>query len=344
MAYGLRSRKHSIAWFPGYKGESGSALNYPGDIKSFRILTPDMIDAPMGVGAYWAGRKRVGGSLYKLDFRTEWRGAGTATLAADRGAPICALFRACGLSEALSGSAGTKGATMAMANPHFTDDSTAGDTDPIDITFYVDTRKQIATNCVGNAVITFEAGKIPYIDWSFTGLYTAVETEGAITTSAIAADTGASATQAAPAPWIAGALAVSAATSGAFTGEICKKITIDLGAQIKITPDGSSTKGYAIPRITHFMPKLKMDLETTALATFNWETVFNAAEQISVSWDHQSGSTSGADGVGCTFTTAGYLDNIPGLEDDNGILSDTLELSLVKSDLTAGFTFAFAST
>lgn len=344
MGYGLRARKAAVAWNPGAEGESLSAINFPATINSFQPLNYDMIERPTGYGQYMPQGKFPGAKWMVIDFTVEWRGAGATALANDRGPTWAALMRACGYNETFSGATTTKGVKLVTGNPHFNDDEVAGDTDPVDITFYIDTRKIVATNCVGNAVMTWAAGKIPTINFQMVGQFSEVESEVATqTVSAAYVD-------AAPAPWVNASLGISNSNEDTIGDAKVNQIVVDTGAQILTRRSADDTYGIAIPRIADFALTATFDIETEDLDSWNWETNLNSNYAIRVKWAHQGGTGTGDDGVGCDFAINGYLSSIPGRANNSGILDDNVVLDLSDTAAAAvgdevdAITIEFAST
>ena len=169
MTYVRYSNRQRAAWIAGTTGT-------PVAVATYRVanLTPNperSVELPntTTVGEDSPAPTRAGGKFMEFGFTSEIRGAGTSNVPPPEGS----LLRGCGFQE----TAGV-GLTYTAANTHLTSGTPVGYTDPVDIEIYQDGLYRKCDECVGNVVITFEAGAIPTFDFAWRGLVVAARKGG----------------------------------------------------------------------------------------------------------------------------------------------------------------------
>jgi len=165
---------------------------------------------PSYAGVYQPAPARPGGRYFDFGFSTELRGSDTA----DVPPPDSALLRACAMVETVNGTTPNIGYKYKVGDPHIMDGNPDGDVDPIALVLYQDGLYRAMTDCVGNAVFTFAAGRVPTIDYKFLGLI-AAGTKGWLTGTAPAFLKGAN-----PRPIENAGLTCTITRTGTVTGTV----------------------------------------------------------------------------------------------------------------------------
>lgn len=160
------------------------------------------------VGAYQDAPTRPGGRFMEFGFTTELRGSDTA----DVPPPDGALLRACAFAEAQNGTTPNIGWKYTAADPHPDTGTPAGETDPIDIHIWQDRLYRMANECVGSVAVSFIAGQIPTIRYTWRGQVESGKKGGSYAT----ADSFIAGAQ--PKPVASAGLTMTVARTGTVTG------------------------------------------------------------------------------------------------------------------------------
>ncbi len=277
---------------------SGSYAYYPSFNREFNVVNVDMVNNGVAIGQYQAENPEPGGRYAVMKFSTEWRAATTGTAI-----PEVSLLNACGFETSVL--------VYALSDLHNAGDGD-GVTIPIDLAMWTDGLLHIVEDAVGTCVINFEAGKIPWIDWTFTGTYGPVE--------AIVAPTMTTANLSTPVPFQNAGLAIHDGTTSR-TGLVVPKITLDVGNAIDMRPGCNGAYGYEDAIITSREPKYTIQAEArelgTTATTMNWETLFGNQNTLVTTFTHNPSATADQE-LDVSFSA--NIVEYPSLEDQNGKL------------------------
>lgn len=313
--YTRASRRTSVAWTP---GETGN----PTSIKTFKTfnhtMSPEKSIAVQNgnlIGEFQADPPRPGGRFMEFGFSTEVRGSDTA----DVPPPEMSLLRACGFSEAGSGSTPAIVYSYVHDDLHLTSDTPAGDVEPIDITLNIDLLNRVVKNCVGNARFNFIAGQLATIDWTFRGLV-ASGADGATEASASAFDANSAPVPVQNEGWTLNSVDPAAAS----TVWAIPSFSYDCGNIIDERADMTGEFGFTQPYIVGREPVINITVESTLIATINWEQLYTARTEIDGTFTHNSG---GGTRQQLAVTFSGILAEYPVLADLNGKMVYNLVLN-----------------
>jgi hypothetical protein len=237
--------------------------------------------------------KRLGQRRANIKFGTEVYGGATLP-------HWTVLLRSCGFSDA-----GTAGLFLPIQ----------GATDTLTMAGYRSGRTKYAIGCMGTGVLTLRRGEPARFDWTFLGL--ADRPDGTAAPSSI--------TYEATAPLVVGAIGFSVGTGSRIT---VPEIKIDLGNQLIIRGDiegvdsaGDATGGRAA-YITAVAPMVRMSPEALPLASRDWFSAHRNYTNIALA------VALGADPNYLGISAAALqIDQVPGEEDEEGMLRDSLVLA-----------------
>lgn len=243
-------------------------------------------------------------------FRTDvgWDGTTTMPSWAD------ILFPACGWVE-----------TSQVYNP--TTEAPGTNVKTLTIGKYEDGRLLQLHGAVGTFQWVLPAGKMSYIDWTFTGAYSEVTDVSLI------------------APTYPTALPIKFSSATVQFNSVNLKVaqvTVDAGNNVIMREDASTATGYSTALITDRNPRITIDPEAVLVATNDIYGLFSAGTQASfdIQLDGPSDSTIDIDAPKAQIMSAS-----PG--DRNGMVIDSIELACQKNDTTTDkelfFTFAEAT-
>ena len=191
----------------------------------------------------------VGKQSAEIKFKTELKGSGLATTLVDT--PFLAALYACGLSAtpivaSISAFRTSSDVVTGFYGP--------GKSAYIDL--YKDGIKHGVSGAIGTFKIALEASKIPYIEFTFSGLYT----------------DPVDATMPAATPNVSNAALVEDAGIGIlnYVNPVASKFEIDLGAKVVERPDVTADNGLTGFLITEYAPKGSFDPEAVTVATKNF--------------------------------------------------------------------------
>jgi hypothetical protein len=309
MAYTRYVVNQSLGWAAGTYGTPVAAANHP----VFDLSTNPMVSKTIAhgemIGAYFPSPSRKGGSWSEIKFKSLLYGQ-----TGDVPSEIGALLRACGFYES-----GTTLFTYTLGNPHLAGTLpttlTMACADPIDLTWNLDSLQYIALNCVGRAVIHFEAGEIPYVEFDFRGqVATSYYTE---TAAALSLTMGAT-------PVASGAATLTVTTNtGAAYSPVVRSLVIDTGATIDSREDLNGAGGFSQPIITRFSPTATLALEADLLASYDMSAVWRNYSKQTIAWVHNPGA---ATGQVITGSFEGEVSEDPSHSEVNGKLMVTGKL------------------
>jgi len=163
---------------------------------------------------------------------------------------------------------------------------------------------------VGTAQMVFPAGRMAYIDWTFTGIW-AAPTDTALI-----------------APTYPTTLPMRFASSTITYNSVAAKVeqvTIDLGNNVVMREDGSTVAGFSTGLITDRNPRISLNPESVLVATNNINGLFLAGTQAAFSLSIPVGS----DG---TFVVASDNAQVMNQQegDRNQMVTDEIELACQK--------------
>lgn len=225
-------------------------------------------------------RKLLDGSLSRVTgknvlprvqfgLRTELRGNRTDGSTADisqgssaHAVEIDPLLRACDLAATYTAesSGGARDGNVIYKPTNPTDQG-----DSVTFYWYSGLKLHKITGCKGTFKLTMEAGQIPVIDWTFSGLYNAV-TDASI-----------------PSPtWLntVPPIFVSAGSQIGAYSPIFQKLELDLGNTVTERQDANSTDGMKGFMVTDRSSKASIDPESVAIATSDfWNDLYSVVNR-----------------------------------------------------------------
>ena len=154
----------------------------------------------------------------------------------------------------------------------------AGNVKTVTIGMYEDGLFKSIAGAMGNAVFTFTAGKRIMIDWTFTGVWQP-PTDVALITPTYSTVT--------PIRFASSSLAWDT-----WTPRVAE-MTLDLGNDVQMREDGASVGGLLSAVIVSRKPTVKMDPESTLLASLATADVYGlwkAGTQATLSWSCTTGA------------------------------------------------------
>ena len=278
-SYTRYMERKSLGWAAGTYATPVAAANHPVFDLSIQPQVTKSIARGESIGAYYPSHSRIGGSWSELKFKCYLYGQ-TGNVPSEIGA----LLRACGFYES-----GTTVWTYTLGNPHLATTLpttlTAACADPIDLTWNADNLQYIALNCVGRAVIHFEAGEIPYVEFDMRGqVATSYYTE---TAPALSLTMGQD-----PIPCGAATLTVTTNTGSPYS-PVAQSLVIDTGAVIDSREDLNGAGGFSQPIITKYAPSCVLAVEADLLASFDPAAIWRAGSKQTVGWVHNTGGGTG---------------------------------------------------
>ncbi len=206
------------------------------------------------------GLAQIPGSIsqkrVEIKFQTELRGNRTDGTAADiSSGSISNLLREDCLFQACNLAATYTAETVATKDGYVTYNPTIPATVGPSVTFwfYSKLKKHIITGCKGTFTIDWSAGKFGMINWTFTGMYTAIADVTFPTTQSFVTIKP---------PLVLGA----SATWGAYAA-IWRKATFDLGNVVSMCEDATAADGIGRFMITDRASKFDFDPDAVAEAT-----------------------------------------------------------------------------
>jgi hypothetical protein len=199
-----------------------------------------------------------------------------------------------------------------------------GDLDPIDIDVNIDRLLHAATSCVGNVVLAFNAGQLATMGFSWRGVISGVGTE---------ADGTAFTVGSTPVPCKSYGLSVTVAgVTAPKTGLIVPSLVFDCGNILDPRDDINGAEGYSPPIITGRNPIISMVTEAPAIATIDWEDVYQDHTSLDFAFSHNDGGGIRQE-LNVSFTA--FLSAFPVLGEMNGKMVYTLQL---QPSVTTGAT------
>lgn len=162
----------------------------------------------------------------------------------------------------------------------------------------------------GTASLVFPAGRMAYIDWTFTGIW-AAPTDTALIAPTYPTDP-------------ALRFASSTITYNSVAAKV-EQVTVDLGNNVVMREDASTVAGFSTGIITDRNPRINLNPESVLVATNNINGLFLAGTQAAFSLSIPVG--------GGTFVVeAGNAQVMNHQEGDrNGMVTDEIELACQKN-------------
>lgn len=166
---------------------------------------------------------------------------------------------------------------------------------------------------VGTAQLVFPAGRMAYIDWTFTGVW-AAPTDTAIIAPTYPTDA-------------ALRFASSTITYNSVNAKV-EQVTVDLGNNVVMREDASTVAGFSTGIITDRNPRINLNPESVLVATNNINGLFLAGTQAAFSLSIPTN-----DG---TFVVAAAKAQVMNHQegDRNGMVTDEIELACQKDGAT----------
>lgn len=137
------------------------------------------------------------------------------------------------------------------------------------IGLYTDGLYEQLHGCMGTFSIQFEAGRVPRIQWTFTGVYTKPSDVAILDPTYETTN---------PIRFVSSALAI-----GSYTPKI-QSMSLDIGNQVVLREDSRSTTGFSYAVVTDRRPTLTLNPELDLVATAPYATDFENRTMRAISW------------------------------------------------------------
>lgn len=242
--------------------------------------TPEELERNIHISSHSPRPPLKGLETTEVTFQVELRGSGTPGTAPRIGA----LLQACAFSESVSAGSSV---TYTPASNNLKS-----------ITLYVwkDGRKHIVTGAVGTAKFTLAAGKIPVIDFTFNGIYTAPSDVSNPTP-----DYGSE-----PDPVIVKSINLQ---YNSISSLVFNQYELDLGNIIAQRPSVNATTGIKGFGVTGRKHVITMDPEAEALATVNYYSdILNTTRAVSLTIGSTTGNICAISHPAAMLTQIAYED------------------------------------
>ncbi len=335
-------RRTQLAWVAGTVATPIAKTAFPVFDVDRQQEKFDVVDGATDIGRYQPHYSAVAGRQFDFGFGTYI----AAILTADGAPHISSLLRACAMAEATTGTTPNIAPWYQWGNTHFLTGTPSptvpGNTDPVDITINQDGLARTAADCVGNAVLRWEARKRPTVRFTIRGTehssitrYIASSAEAALTAMTLG-----------PTPKGVGAAAQSIqfVAETAITTCIIPFIEVDLRNNIDVRDDVGGVHGYSTPSIAGGFPTLKMRVETQDLSIADWETRRRAADYITVKWSHDAPASNYTVGVTNKHGFRGYITDLQMIEYNGKLCYDVTLEQMQETTINNGFWIAWCST
>lgn len=253
------------------------------------IFEVDAIRNGVYFGDYQDEPEWPGGSKGIVKFKTELHGGANATTAI----PENDLFSAAGFGVSVVSGV----AEWTLGDPH----PTTGDFTAADVKVNIDGLEHAVENCAFDLTMILEAGKFGILEW--TGIGNTIDGFAGATEVAMSALTASGN----PVPCEGYGLQLG--PDGAVIASlVCNKATFAFGNMIDVRPDLNGDNGYSAPIIAKRNPLYTFEVETSALATVNWESIYLGRGLQTFSLTHNSG---GATNQVLDISGSGYITEMP---------------------------------
>ena len=263
----------------GWAAADGTLLYFPTIEGSVDLNPVEFTVADNGeyIGANSPAPAKYTGRKATAKFSTWLYGASSGTEI-----PVSPLLGACGMAISPATIVTSQDFTTSSADLHID-----ADLDAVDIGIWIDGVIWYMDECVGNAELVLEAGKLPRINWEFIGQASA--NSGAI----LAAPSMTTTNISNPVPVAAGSASVNPGGEGAVTAISMSKLVINLNNKLAERPDVSGTYGYGAPLVTGNRPTLTAELDylvpTGAGIIIDFEARLAAASYLTWAYTHGTG-------------------------------------------------------
>jgi hypothetical protein len=268
-------------------------------------LTSDMKDRDYIRDSYSQISKGIGIKRQTISFKCEGKGANNADVKTEPYFGV--LLKACGLTKSTTTSPDSCKYTPS-AEPNASSGQSAT------IYFYMDTILYALVGSKGNAVLNFEVGSYPQIDFNFTGFYA----------TPITASKPGTITWPEHQPPLCTSLGL---TIGSYSPVGVSRVSLDLGNSVMEKQDMQDSDGLSSIRIAKREPKLTIECDVDALSAFDPYSIFEDATTSIIAW-----SVGSAQNIIGARASAAQLIEPPKTSEKDGRAVYTLNFGLTGSD------------